>query len=347
MKDQFRIQTILTAQELLDKAFHKASRSVVDDPDPFYQRKKTAVARLNSAKDTIDTTLGKYVKAFPSFENLHPFLKEMVGLAIDLDEVKRSLGAIQWASETISDVCRKATDQINRTSSVEFIERKRREAYGRISSIVNQVAGDLERLGNARDVIRWLPAVDPHLPTVVVAGAPNVGKSALVRHLSTAKPTVAQYPFTTKEIHVGYFEDRHARYQVIDTPGLLEREPAERNDIERRAAAALRHLDGVVVFLIDPTETCGFALKAQERLLDMVRQEFSHIPFIVVETKCDMLDSGSERIKVSGETGAGTKELQEMLARRLVKKREVVDGELLELMRERERKEEKTGKGYW
>ena len=50
--------------------------------------------------------------------------------------------------------------------------------------------------------LRQLPLVDPDLPTFVLAGAPNVGKSSLVSALSTGQPEVCNYPFTTRSIKV-------------------------------------------------------------------------------------------------------------------------------------------------
>ncbi len=46
--------------------------------------------------------------------------------------------------------------------------------------------------------LRSLPLVDVDLPTIALVGAPNVGKSSLVKVLSTGMPEVCNYPFTTR-----------------------------------------------------------------------------------------------------------------------------------------------------
>jgi nucleolar GTP-binding protein len=151
----------------------------------------------------------------------------------------------------------------------------------------------------------------------VIAGAPNVGKSLLVTRISTAKPKVAVYPFTTQEISVGTFQRRYIRYQVIDTPGLLDRDLSERNPMELRAILALRHLADMVVFMLDPTETCGYSFVQQEHLLASIQNEFPGIPLVVVENKVDLLRSDRNRLKVSASTGKGVAELVDRIVRTL------------------------------
>ena len=41
-------------------------------------------------------------------------------------------------------------------------------------------------------------------PTLVLVGAPNVGKSTLVRALSTGAPEVGNYAFTTRGVSLGH-----------------------------------------------------------------------------------------------------------------------------------------------
>jgi nucleolar GTP-binding protein len=214
----------------------------------------------------------------------------------------------------VKDVCVKAIKQLTKTRSHEFVETKRKEVYGRVSSLLERISGELELLAQTRAVLKSLPHIDPAVPTAVVAGSPNVGKSALVAKLSSAEPEVASYPFTTKAVTVGHFYYRRHAYQVVDTPGILDRPLEERNPIELRAMAAIEHLDAVLLFLIDPSEACGTPVEEQEALLEGVRARYPDVHVFVVETKADLKKRDVEdRMSVSALTGDGITELRDYL----------------------------------
>jgi nucleolar GTP-binding protein len=295
---------ILRSQELLDKALHRASKITRSGKTHEQRQRETTTARIRSASDTLAKDLAAYVKGFPSLGKLHPFYRDLLPALLDVDRLRHAIGAADWASTSILRVARESVRSIGRAEPGEILRRKR-AAFGRITSVVNQIEGELETLAHGAATLRLIPAIDVTLPTLVIAGAPNVGKSALVRRLSSGKPLVAPYAFTTKELSVGHFDDDPIRYQVLDTPGLLDRPPEARNDIERKAAAALRHVAHVIVFLLDPTETCGTTLEDQERLLQRIRDEFSDVPLLVIENKGDLLSGDSGRKRVSALTGAG------------------------------------------
>ena len=309
----FEIPTVLSADEILDKAFRKASKVDYQGRTRIETVKEINIGKLKSSSDTIVSTMGKYVKAFPSFERLSPFYAELVNVTVGKDKLKKSLGALDWCRGNVARVSKAAIRNIVAARTISQVDEIRRSSYGRISSFVKQVSKELEFLGQARDTMRKLPAVNPELPTIVIAGAPNVGKSQLVGKISTAKPRVAVYPFTTQEISVGTFEKRYRRYQVIDTPGLLDRELIERNKMELRAILALKHLANAIIFMFDPTETCGYPMSDQEHLLDTVKKEFRKVPIIEVENKADLLKSKSGRTRISASTGKGVSDLVDRL----------------------------------
>ena len=55
--------------------------------------------------------------------------------------------------------------------------------------------------------------------------APHVG-------VTRADVDVQPYAFTTKSLFVGHTDYKYLRWQVIDTPGILDRPLDERNTIE-------------------------------------------------------------------------------------------------------------------
>jgi nucleolar GTP-binding protein len=315
----YNIPTIHRAQEIIDAAFKRATKTHLSPEVKSGSMSKRYAGNTDAIYNMVTNELGSYVKAFPSLDRLPLFYQEIINIQVKTDELKHALGAVSWAKETISSIYRQQKRQLLREKTAEGLQRRQQAIIGRISSILYQIDPKLEFLVNARKLLRDLPEIGD-VPTAVIAGAPNVGKSSLIRLLSNAKPQVAVYPFTTKQLIVGHMKRtrRYGQdwYQIIDTPGLLDRPLESRNPIERQAITALTHLADLVIFIIDPTEFCGASLEAQHRLLDHLKSIFPEVPFLVIENKSDLKKIDSPNLKVSAESSDGIPELKaEVLAR--------------------------------
>lgn len=295
------IPTILTAEELMDKAYGRASKVERPDRDRGHRHRKTVLAQVEMIRNIVDDTLGKYVSRFPSLDQIAPYHKELIRLLIGEGVYRQNVGAVDRARFNAVGLLNRALQRLGRETDVEVLGREKRRIYGRLSSILRDIDPNLKKMADMRLTLKRFPGVAPDLFTVVIAGYPNVGKSSLIRALTRAEPEVASYPFTTKAANVGHleihrsgvrFSQSHIKIQLIDTPGLLDRPQDERNAIEHQASLAIKHLADLVLFLRDPTGHCGYPVDMQERLLHEVEALVGDVPVRVVETKADFVRDG-------------------------------------------------------
>ena len=250
---------------------------------------------------------------------LSPFELTLVTQRFGEGTLSRALARMRRAEERIRGLARAAERATRGASGSEELGDQVRAFYGRLSSFVREVDADIVRLRAIERFLDERPHLESDRPTLVVAGFPNVGKSSLVARLSSAHPKIADYPFTTLSIAVGHADLGFDRLQVVDTPGVLGR-PGRLNPAESEATAAVGGVATVVLFVLDPTEKCGFSMAEQERLLERWREEFPQLPIVAVETKSDLVKRTSDRPKVSAVTGEGLDDLQRRV-RELVRPR--------------------------
>lgn len=285
------IGNVDTPDELITAAFNKARKTTDRARGTFRGKGLTRLLKSRAlemmkivvATDTLTGKLDALVKAFPHITNLPAFYQELVRCTLDQDLYKKALGAADWASGQIKKIAKVSRDKLRNARELAQITAARNAFYGRAASVLKQIRKDLAYLEECRKTLKEFPTIKTDLSTVVIAGYPNVGKSTLLKALTGAAPKIAPYPFTTKQLMLGYTKD----IQFIDTPGLLDRPFAKRNPIERQAILALKHLATLILFVIDPTESCGYGLREQAELLQQVQTLFK-TPMLIVLTKMDV-----------------------------------------------------------
>ncbi|EMS67978.1 GTPase obg [Triticum urartu] len=154
------------------------------------------------------------------------------------------------------------------------------------SSIANgDRAMDKKCLGQQN---KWLDLELKLVADVGIVGAPNAGKSTLLSAISAAKPTIANYPFTTLLPNLGVVSlDFDATMVVADLPGLLE--GAHRG--YGLGHEFLRHSErcSVLVHVVDGSgEQPEYEYEAVRLELELFSPALVDKPYIVVYNKMDL-----------------------------------------------------------
>ncbi|MFX1410083.1 MAG: NOG1 family protein [Promethearchaeota archaeon] len=311
MKNPFdRFYHVPTSQELLDIAFKrgmKSSAQVSKNAPILIKAKKKESKRIKTAIDNLINRVLSIIKMVPIIDDLPDFYKELASLLVNTDDLKLSLGKLNGILPILRQIEREYLGKLNRIEAPKEGDQLRRAAFGRISSIINKQKNNLEYLNNIRGRLREIPSIDYTLPCVVVAGYPNVGKSSIVKNISTNKKIeIQEYPFTTKELNMGHLEIERKfdkiKIQIMDTPGILDRPMSKRNYIELQAILALRLISDLIIFIFDPTPASGYTVDSQIQLFKEIKQNFTNdrkINLIIVFNKKDLAkESEIEQLKI-------------------------------------------------
>lgn len=282
-----------SAEDLLDQAFSRGARA---------GRAKSGIeaqqSMVRTATNVVHDNLENVVTGWPDTRALDPFYRELAGAVLrrtwdaegeagqGVNALRDHLSALSWAADTAKDLGREYESRVASAADADTARGHRKQAYARLADIVEQIEADLAAITEARDVLSALPDIRSDEPAIVVAGYPNVGKSTFVNRVTRAHNETASYPFTTTQVAVGHVERDRIRYQLVDTPGLLDRPADERNDIERQAVSALQHVANGVLYFVDASEACGYPLADQLALRDEVAETFT-VPGLTVCTKAD------------------------------------------------------------
>ncbi|EOY32662.1 Nucleolar GTP-binding protein [Theobroma cacao] len=144
-------------------------------------------------------------------------------------------------------------------------------ALGRMCTVIKRISPSLAYLEQIRQHMARLPSIDPNTQTILICGYPNVGKSSFMNKITRADVDVQPYAFTTKSLFVGHTDYKYLRYQVIDTPGILDRPFEDHNIIEMCSTSALAHLRAAVLFFLDISGSCGSSIAQQAALFHSIK----------------------------------------------------------------------------
>ncbi|XVF04712.1 hypothetical protein REPUB_Repub05bG0108700 [Reevesia pubescens] len=256
----------------------------------FYMRK------VKYTQQNFHEKLSTIIDEFPRLDDIHPFYGDLLHVLYNKDHYKLALGQINTARNLISKIAKDYVKLLKYGDSLYRCKSLKVAALGRMCTVIKRIGPSLAYLEQIRQHMARLPSIDPNTRTILICGYPNVGKSSFMNKITRADVDVQPYAFTTKSLFVGHTDYKYLRYQVIDTPGILDRPFEDRNIIEMCSITALAHLRAAVLFFLDISGSCGYSIAQQAALFHSIKSLFLNKPLIIVCNKTDLqpLDRLSE-----------------------------------------------------
>ncbi|XP_062196071.1 uncharacterized protein LOC133899137 isoform X2 [Phragmites australis] len=245
--------------------------------------------QLDALMKELSVPLRTYTENFPKRRDLHPYERSLIELTFGEDYYEKVIGRVDSLRKRITSVGKQHASVCAKSTTKREAEERLSEGRKMLEEAFQHGKHAIDDLVNVAKALRSMPVVDPHIPTLCLVGSPNVGKSSLVRILSSGKPEVCSYPFTTRGILMGHIVSNHERFQVTDTPGLLTRHDDDRNNIERLTLAVLSYLPIAVLYVHDLSEDCGTSVADQYITYKHIKERFGDRLWLDVVSKCDLL----------------------------------------------------------
>lgn len=248
----------------------------------FYMRK------VKFTQQNFHEKLSKIIEEFPRLDDIHPFYGDLLHVLYNKDHYKLALGQVNTARNLIGKISKDYLKLLKYGDSLYRCKSLKVAALGRMCTVIKRISPSLAYLEQIRQHMARLPSIDPNTRTILICGYPNVGKSSFINKITRADVDVQPYAFTTKSLFVGHTDYKYLRYQVIDTPGILDRPFEDRNIIEMCSITALAHLRAAVLYFLDVSGSCGYSIAQQAALFHSIKSLFMNKPLIVVCNKTDL-----------------------------------------------------------
>ncbi|KAK8799737.1 hypothetical protein WA158_006285 [Blastocystis sp. Blastoise] len=278
--------------EMVDIVLSRTQRRTPTVIHPGYKIKRIQAFYMRKVKYTQSTCIEKLqliIDEFPHLDDIHPFYAHLISVLYDCDQYKLALDQINTAKDIITKIGQDYICLLEYSDTLYKCKQLKHAGLGRMCTVLKKLNSSLCYLEEFRKHLSRLPAIDPKSRTLILCGFPNVGKSSFMNTVTRANVDVQPDAFTTKNLFLGYMDYKSLRWQVIDTPGILDHDLEERNTIEMQSIIALAHLHSCILYFLDISEQCNYTLEDQLSLLRNIRPLFSGKPLFLVCTKTDVL----------------------------------------------------------
>ncbi|KAG4184381.1 hypothetical protein ERO13_A09G169400v2 [Gossypium hirsutum] len=258
---------VMPSVDIFQSALRKAKRVLPTKgiANVAKRERNRGAKQLDALMKELAVPLRGYIENFPKRIYLHPYERSLIELTFGAGNYEEVLKKVDALRKKVVSVGKEHASLCAKSLSKKEAEERLTEGLEKLQEIFKCEGQAIDDLLYIAKTLRAMPVVDLEMPTLCLVGAPNVGKSSLVRLLSTGKP------------------------EVTDTPGLLKRCDEDRNNLEKLTLAVLSHLPTAILYVHDLSGQCGMSPSDQFMIYKEISERFGNHLWLDVISKCDLL----------------------------------------------------------
>ncbi|CAO2825650.1 unnamed protein product [Amaranthus hypochondriacus] len=211
-----KLPMVMPSIDIIQSALRKAKKvsPTKGIANAAKRERNKGAKQLDALMKELAVPLRLYTECFPNKNLLHPYERSLVELTLGDGNYEAVLERVNNLRKKVTSVGKEHASFCAKSMSKKEAEERLNEGMKRLEDTFNRERQAIDDLLDIAKILRAMPVVDLETPTLSLVGAPNVGKSSLVRILSTGKPEICNYPFTTRGILMGHIAVNYQRFQV-------------------------------------------------------------------------------------------------------------------------------------
>ena len=285
------MKKILDSKALINKVLSGTQRktpTVVHKRFPIEGIRRFYIRKVKFVQQNFIGQLTDTINSFPSIDYIHPFFGDLLNLMFQRQHYKLALSRISKSKRTIDVTGRNFVKLIKNGNSPYACKQLKREALGRMSTIIQKLNRPLIFLEKVRRHLTKLPELDPHRKSVILSGTSKVGKSACLNKITRANIKVGGSVTHSNFLQIGHMQTSFFRLQILDMSGLSRSDFYFHNSLVFQMYNAFLNLDCIALHFFDFSECFSASISTQLELFKKLEKISPKIEKLLLFTKTDL-----------------------------------------------------------
>jgi len=285
------MKKILESKAVINKVLSGTQRktpTIIHKRFPIEGIRRFYIRKIKFVQHGFSSNITEIIDMFPSIDYIHPFFGNLLNLMFQRQHYKLSLSKLSKSKRVIDIISRNFVKLVKNGSSLYTCKQLKKEAIGRICTIIQKLSKSLIFLEKVRKHLENLPELDPHRKSVILCGSTKSGKSSCLNKTTRANIKVGDSSKNNNFILLGHMPTNFSRLQILDISLLFDPTDLIKNSLFIQLYNTFFNLDCIISHFFDISGCFSIPFSNQIEFFKKLNNFNSKIGKFLVLSKADL-----------------------------------------------------------